>query len=232
MDSRIENLTNQILLAELQSLKASLKLVLDDPSYSAGEAKKMLLSVLLNSSTVSSNTNDYQALTPKGFYNSTMTDSRLGVGRNATNTEITGETSIGLIKAEDLTLVKTNFKTDFFEGDATITNADSLTSMGIISFVANGNYVGMVQYAYIDLAPDIVGENTIESIRLNYIVKIDALTYIGVHNLVRPSSGSVTTLIISGYSFYLNSDGEFRLVKYSTGSGDVKVSITANAILS
>ena len=88
MDSRIEGLAGQIALAELTALKASLKVVLDDPSYSAGDAKKMLLSVLLNSDTVvEGSENDFQAMTPKGFAASVATETRNGIARPATAAE-------------------------------------------------------------------------------------------------------------------------------------------------
>ena len=88
VDSRIENLTDEALLAELEALKATLKLAIDDPSYSAGDAKKILIATLLNKSVVTDNTNDFQAMTPKAFYDSVATESNLGVTRHASPAQI------------------------------------------------------------------------------------------------------------------------------------------------
>ena len=81
-DKRTYDLT-AITPAELSTLLSSLALDIDDPSLSAAESKKLLLTDLLISSVITSNSNNYQAITQKAFYDSVATESNNGVVKHA-----------------------------------------------------------------------------------------------------------------------------------------------------
>lgn len=87
-DLRIRDL-NAVGATELKTLLSTVALALDDPSFSANDAKKVLLSVLLTSDIVAEDTDiTHRALTPKGFNSSVATTSRRGVVRLAKDTEV------------------------------------------------------------------------------------------------------------------------------------------------
>lgn len=106
VDARIEDLQNSVNSTELETLKASLKIALDDPSFSAEDAKKMLLSTLMTSSAFNDDTlNDFQSLTPKGLKANTATTTRKGVVRHATDAELAAYNTSNMIPANKLDIV-------------------------------------------------------------------------------------------------------------------------------
>ena len=114
-DSRIKDLGSEVLSADIQALLNTLFLAVDDTSFT--DAKKILLKSILTEAVVSSNANNYQALTPKAFYDSVMTTARKGVGRYATSVEVTGKTSDGLLRASDQDAMQTQWISDLMRGD-------------------------------------------------------------------------------------------------------------------
>jgi len=108
-DARIEDLLLEIDTAELITLKATLKLALDDPSFSAADAKKILLSTLLSSAIAASSEVDYKALTPKGFHASVATEGRKGIVELATDLEIAAETANKVLQSDDQAAMRLNW---------------------------------------------------------------------------------------------------------------------------
>jgi hypothetical protein len=176
-DSRIENLSDEVLLAELQSLKATLKIALDDPSYSAGDTKKMLLSTLLKSDilTDAEGSIDYQAMTPACFKATVATTNRLGVVEKATNSEVTAGSVDKFVDAAQLKSVKDAIEADiassiikgsYHVGDLnasqvnyTITHNAGTTSYIVALTVYNKGYTATA-YAYGIEALKVVTKNS------------------------------------------------------------------------
>lgn len=75
---------------ELANLYNSLRLIIDDPTFSVDSAKQMFLSALLSNRVIpASGALGYKVVTEEGFTKSIATDVRAGIGRFATATEAT-----------------------------------------------------------------------------------------------------------------------------------------------
>lgn len=98
-DGRIKDLTSEVLASQIQALLNTLYLALDDDSFS--DAKKILLKNLLKDTAVTDALNNYQALTPKGFYSSVATEESKGIVEKATGAEIIAETADKFMDAAD-----------------------------------------------------------------------------------------------------------------------------------
>lgn len=234
-DSRIENLTDEILIAELEALKASLKLVLDDPSYSAGDAKKMLISLLFNSSIVSAATNDFQALTPKGFYNSIMTTARKGIGKLATSTQI--EDKMGnedaVLYAGAQGTMQTQWWDDWFikNGVPAKYASDVYPTPRCIAFDAFLNQT-MGANDNVSIGPVLAAGYRYQGISFTFAGSIAA--NVGKGFVTLGYTGSTENIVIAlGLSFQLSADGREISIKCGAGSagGLVLVSTHINAII-
>lgn len=111
-DDRIKDLSGEVATNQIQDLLDTLYLAADDTSFT--DAKKMLLKTILTNSIVENNLNNYQALTPKGFYESVMTEVRLGIARLATDEEVTAGTEAGVLKSVHQALMKAQWKKDWW----------------------------------------------------------------------------------------------------------------------
>lgn len=101
-DKRTYDLT-AITASELSSLLSTLELDIDDPSFSAGESKRLALSLLLSSGLVAEgSTIEHLALTPKGFALSVATSSRNGIVKTADASDISSGTSGKMVDAAQL----------------------------------------------------------------------------------------------------------------------------------
>lgn len=112
-DSRIKDLEAEVGEGALAGLLNTLFLAVDESTYT--NAKKILLKTILTDAVVSTNTNNYQAMTPKAFYDSIMTTTRRGVQRLATDAEVTNRTGEGVVTSERLELLKDKLVTEFFK---------------------------------------------------------------------------------------------------------------------
>jgi len=114
-DSRIKDLDGEVSSGQIQALLATLYLAVDATSFT--DAKKLLLQTILTNAVISSNANNYQAMTPKAFYDSVMTTVVMGINRMATDGEITAKTGSGLLTAANQVLMNATLKNDFFVGN-------------------------------------------------------------------------------------------------------------------
>jgi len=111
-DSRIKDLVGEVSSGQIQALLSTLYLAVDATSFP--DAKKLLLQTILTNAVISSNANNYQAMTPKAFYDSVMTTVVMGINRMATDGEITAKTGSGLLTAANQALMNATLKNDFF----------------------------------------------------------------------------------------------------------------------
>lgn len=114
-DSRIRNLTGEVLTADISALLNTLYLAVDDISFT--DAKKILLKSILTEAVITANTNNYQAMTPKAFYDSVMTTLVKGIGQLAVDGEITAKTGNNLLTAANQTLMQGQWVKDWLQAN-------------------------------------------------------------------------------------------------------------------
>lgn len=91
---RIKDFTQTLTAGELQTFLSELMIAVDKGGTVGAflNAKKMPIDVLLSSLAVTSTTNNYQALTPRGFYSSLATEAVKGIVELASDAEILART--------------------------------------------------------------------------------------------------------------------------------------------
>jgi hypothetical protein len=116
-DSRIKDLAASVTSGQLSALLSTLQLVVDDPTFT--DAKKIALLSLLYSGQVTSNANNYQAMTPKAFADSIMNTTTRGIERAATDQEITDKSGTGVLNAADQIKMQEQWVVDWFRKEVT-----------------------------------------------------------------------------------------------------------------
>jgi hypothetical protein len=111
-DLRIKDLQSEIGVGGMPAAVESF-LAVDMTGYT--DAKKLKLSTLLTTAIVAANTNASQAMTPKAFYDSVMTESRRGVARQATDQEVTDRTGEGVVIANKVVRIKNKIQEEFYQ---------------------------------------------------------------------------------------------------------------------
>lgn len=198
-DSRIKDLEAEVGEGALAGLLNTLFLAVDESTYT--NAKKILLKTILTDAVVSANTNNYQAMTPKAFYDSIMTTTRRGVQRLATDTEVTNRTGEGVVTSGRLELLKNKLVQDFFKQENAMeifySAAWSLSWMGNLFLNTLGPGQAM------------------------------AVSPVAATDLIRASLSLIIVANQTGYQGYLTlQDGMF----ISLGGG-LEIQITANRVL-
>lgn len=151
-DSRGKDLTGTVISSELQALLSSLYFNVDASSFS--EAKKIVLQTLLTEAVIAANSNNYQAMTPKAFYDSIMTTARKGIGQLSTDANVTAKSGTGLLNAVHQTLMQTQWLKDWFEvnGVPAQIKADSFTAPRAMQWVSTNN-VNMNAFQRVSISP-------------------------------------------------------------------------------
>ncbi len=231
-DSRIKDLDGDVSSGQLPALLNTLFLAVDDTSFS--EAEQILLKTILTEAIVTSNSNNYQALTPKAFYDSIMTTARKGIGQLSSDANVTSKSGTGLLNSLHQVLMQAQWKIDWFQaaGVPNIFSADTLVNPQAISF--NANWEGaLAQFARKILSPDI-GTSTILAATYQYVItaeggnkassKFQYLKYVGVE---------VTSDVDTGNLFvYISSDGKtFGLYCGGVLGTNIRCSMTVNMVL-
>ena len=112
-DARIKDLPQTLNDTELRTLITSLRLVVDDPSYSAVDMKQLLINSLLSDRDIPDNTTiAHKAVTEAGFMKTSATTQKKGVMRYATDAEVLGRTPLVALAAFDFPLAMENETTD------------------------------------------------------------------------------------------------------------------------
>jgi len=236
-DSRIKDLTGTTVTQALQALLDTLYLAVDDASYV--NAKKILLKSLLYDSIVSGNSNNYQGMTPKAFYDSVMTSTRLGIGRQATSTEITDKDGDGLILSSHQSIMQTQWKKDLFSKngyapDSFITDTGDITTANSIAYqvVFNGYLTTTSPGAHIYLHPaalQAVGKS-FSAVYFSYISEKGGNVTYGTHK-ISASPSYIVSFSIGDYTVYLNRYAKTFYFSNMIPAALAKVSVTINAII-
>lgn len=114
-DSRTTGL-DPITLTQLNTLKATIKFIIDDPSFTTAKGLA-LLDLLRTTRIINSDSGiDYQAITPKSFFESLMDETNFGIGRMADDAAIAGKYGDGLIRSGKLDKVLSLVENEWFLG--------------------------------------------------------------------------------------------------------------------
>lgn len=113
-DARIKDLTGEVLDTELSALLNTLYLAVDDTSFTNAEKVKWK-NIITSAAVDKDSTNDYQALTPKGFYDSVAGLGKRGVVAFANADEIRNMENAKVISSFDLRQIHKNERDRLFK---------------------------------------------------------------------------------------------------------------------
>jgi len=224
VDSRIKDLPDEVASSQLQALLDTLYLAVDDTSFS--EAKKVLLKTLFTEAIVSSNSNNYQAMTPKAFYNSIMTTSRKGIGRLATESEINSKTGDGLLTAAAQTIMQTQWYKDWFVSNSTpnvyYANSDSNSVMKALIFSVNFEQ-SVANGGVLYIGPTLGAGRTYKTAWIQFSVSnsvvsqagYSSLTYAGIQVLVNIATGMYIGINAAGTGLFFYNTGATATFRFS-----------------
>ena len=236
-DDRIKDLPEEVIESELNALIATLYLAVDDTTFT--DANKILLKAILFEELVDDNTNDFQALTPKGFYDSVMTTVRMGIQRLATNGEVTAKTGVGLLNTAHQVLMQTQWVKDWFEssGVPNIYGADDLTTPSAMSFEVNFNQANMTAGQEVAISPVLPSGYRYHTINFSWAASVSTgvLQGSGFSNMVFSGSTVSTTLIILASNIILqlrlSADGREISIYAINISENVLASLHFNVVI-
>jgi len=215
-NSRIKDLSGEVAVGEIQALLATLYLATDDTSFT--DAEKILLSTILSSAIVTDNSINYQALTPKGFYESLATEARKGIVKLATNTEILNKTAGAVLTTDQLSALQALFKNDWFFGNGTVKKwtgtSSNLATTKTLQYVVN--WEGDLNTGdIVQLVPD------------GWVAS--GARFKGVY--AQLSCEPKTGLTVAGQSLTLNASGVSNVLVAIVTSGYVSLVLTPNGAL-
>ena len=207
VDSRIKDLTGEVLDTELSALLDTLYLAVDDKWFT--DAEKVKWTNLITSAAVDEDsTNDYQALTPKGFYDSRAEVGKRGVVAFANADEIRNMENAKVISSFDLRQVHRNERARLFKEGVPDYYAKSAAGTATSSPCC---WAGSLDaYDRIKLAPSppvgyVVNAYTI-SISVTSSLGSGAGTYSGTNfGIEYPIGSSGMKILILPYGIYIGS---------------------------
>jgi hypothetical protein len=224
VDARIKDLVNEIESNELAAVLSTMYMAVDAASFS--DAQKVKWSTLITNEVVAANTNNYQAMTPKSFYDSVMATNRYGIGRYATNEEVTNKTTSGLIRSEQQEIMQAQWKADLFQTTG-VPSVVYQSEYGI-GYIANYFDNAMGPQELIELSPILVMPHPIYCFNISLVIG---------HNesntqVYKSCSNNVNYWAINSYwALQCSVDRKhLYLVSLSNATG-VKVSCTVNMVL-
>jgi hypothetical protein len=230
-DERLGLLSGTVTSADLQALLDTLYLAVDATSFT--DAKRVLLKSLLTEAIITNPTNNYQAMTPKSFYNSVMTTDRNGVNRVSTNDEVTAKSTGTVLLADQQGLMQTQWKVDWFRfnGPARIVYQNGMPE-DAIAFEAC--YSGIIPLSgSVVLSPILSTSKRFDLIYCTYACVAgvprgygtSTIIYTGAEVLCPINPPQMLALVLSA-------DGKTLFVRnYFSGTFTTKISIHVNAIL-
>jgi len=237
-DDRIKDLSGEVAVNQISALLNTLYLAVDDTSFT--DAKKILLKTILTEAVVDANTNNYQAMTPKAFYDSVMTDARKGIARLATDGEVTAKTEAGVLKSIHQVLMQAQWFKDWFIGNANIaqykrSNAVWAASKALAYDVAWQGALTVGEY--IDIHPSDMAGTGLFAFYANCMVSFGTVPgSVSSGTLSQWASESgVRQVQIGTTGLYLRLGAKglyLRLVAATAGYTDIAFSAHINAVLS
>lgn len=216
-DSRIKDLSDEIISSELDSLLDTLYIAADDGTFT--DAHKVLWKTLLSNEIVEQDSEiDTHALTPKGFAASVASLSRRGIVRFATASEITNREGSGVIGAYNLRQAQSDERARIFEhvGQPTIYWKNTRTAAWEVN-----QFVSPVAGASGTLIlPPVEAESSITSAAIQISIQANTISHSGFYSINSGESVSIASGIT------LRIDGANTL-KVDYSGGFAFVSITA-----
>lgn len=235
-DDRIKDLPEEVITSELNALIDTLYLAVDDTTFT--DANKILLKSILFDELVDDNTNDFQALTPKGFYDSVMNTVRMGIQRLATDGEVTAKTGVGLLNTAHQILMQAQWLKDWFEanGVPSIYGADDLETPAAMSFEVNFNQ-SMSPGRNVAINPVLPDGYRYHIINFSWAASIGVgiLVGAGFNSMVYTGSTVSTTIIVFASTVILqlrlSADGREISIYSPDSTGDTQVSLHFNVTI-
>lgn len=229
-DDRIKDLPGEVSTAELNALIDTLYLAVDDTTFT--DAEKMLLKSIMFDGFVTSNSNNYQAMTPRAFYNNIMTTTRRGVGTFANDTDIGNKAGEGLLRSEGQPVMQAQWLIDWFESNPVpkIYSADNLETPRTMSFDVHFNNP-INPTPVIVISPELPTGYRFDVISFSYVAwnsatnksyGFDGLEFTGSVTL-----RSLTTLL----RFQLSADGREMAISTQQPIANAYVSMKINTII-
>lgn len=224
-DSRIKDLSGEIVSGELASRLSTLYVAADDTSFS--DAKKIKWGTLVNSSVVTNNSNNYQALTPKGFYDSVATESRKGIVELASTAEVQAKSGDMVLTAGKQTAMQNQWLSDWFVQSgapvAYVRNGFCLAYNGV--YYSNSLSAG----GYIDITPVVTRDIGGLSIQLN--VGSNQTSYNGFTSIPYNGVGGSQELILSAGQIKLQITPDRRALRLVAISSQTFLRVACNVTI-
>lgn len=121
------------------------------------DAQKWEAVSMIFDAVVEDGNNDYTFMTPKAFWNSIMTTTRRGVGNYATDAQIEGKTTEGLIRSNQQATMQNQWKKDLFQsnGSPAFYISDDFANGNTAWWTVAFNEPAMVSGNYYSIAPNL-----------------------------------------------------------------------------
>jgi hypothetical protein len=235
-DSRIRNLTDEVLAAHLSALLNTLYLAVDDTTFT--DAKKVLLKTLLTEAVIDANTNNYQAMSPKSFYDSVMTNARKGIGMISPDADVTSKSGSNLLTSIHQTLMQAQWLIDWcIAGSALVydplTMKDTNIGASVGAVNMRGVYqgtMGLVESCFFYPRGGMYGLSY-ALIYAQLAIKADGVVYAGTISLTKSTSEVSVNLGTTGCIAALAANGVNFRIYSPLAKSSVKLSISIQAIL-
>lgn len=237
-DSRIKDASETVASGDLAALLNSLYFAVDATGFT--DFKKILLKTILTEAVVTANTNNYQAMTPKAFYDSVMSTTVKGIGQLATDAEVTAKTGTGLLNSVHQVLMQAQWKQDFFKA------TNGLPPMSLVSDTGDLSTAKAIAYQTVwagdmsaygsecILNPTLPANKAIKKAYVHLALHVGTLTTKGSFDLVAPAydvQQNTAMTGLSGMNVYIWDRGRVMGIQSTSVRTDVRVSATVNATL-
>jgi len=231
VDARIKDLPSEVLSTELSALLSTMYLAVDGTSFS--DAKKVKWATLITNAVVTANANNYQAMTPKAFYDSVMTNAVKGIGRLATDAEITAKSgdSYAMIPSNKQGVMQAQWAKDFFgqQNAPVYFNQSYKTAQWSAGYYADSMETFNVLY----LTPDSfhVSGHVMDMVTIVLLVETTNGGEFKTFNIKRPASGTYVVNINADLDLEMAEPGRSLYVRAKRNINYVRISATVNVIM-
>jgi hypothetical protein len=236
-DTRLRNLSQE-LIAQIEALRNTLSIAIDDPTYD--DVKRVLLATLFKDDAITEDApetgitaNNYQIVTPKAFLDSKMDFTNYGVGIKADATSINSKFGDGLLSTGLQSTMQTQWVKDWFASNGGVpvyqrSNDDVASSLAIAYPVV---WEGALTASNIrTLQPPLSGR-TFRSVYCQLNILADGVTH-ATTQFITSGGGDITiSLGSTGVSLIMEAGGASFGIVSSTAKSDVKISMNVQAIM-